>query len=190
MRVDENQICAAGLEWRDYPTLIEAVRPLTDLRVKLAAASPWSKRVNETEGRSLPPHVEARRYAYDELRLLYAASAFVVAPLYENDFQAGVTTLLEAMAMGKAVIVTRTEGQGSDVVTDGENGLTVAPGDVDGWRAAIARLREDTALRDQLGRNARRWVEENASLELWTDRIVTALRAGRLRSPPPISTVV
>jgi len=25
----------------------------------------------------------------------------VVVPLYENDFQAGVTTMLEAMAMGR-----------------------------------------------------------------------------------------
>ena len=77
--------------------------------------------------------MDARRYEYRELRDLYAQSAFVVVPLYENDFQAGVTTMLEAMAMGKAVIATRTTGQ-TDVIIDGENGLTVAPGDVDGWR--------------------------------------------------------
>ena len=47
--VDENSlnlngrpvICSVGLEFRDYPTLIEAVRGL-DIQLVIAAASPWS----------------------------------------------------------------------------------------------------------------------------------------------------
>ena len=173
---DPNQICAAGLEWRDYPTLIEAVSGMPELSVKLAAASPWSKGRNETEGRTLPPNVEARRYDYAGLRSLYAESSFVVVPLYETDFQAGVTTILEAMAMGKAVIATRTTGQ-TDVLQDGVTGLTVAPGDVGGWRTAITRLRTDNALRERLGRAARRWVEENATLDRWAARLADAVSA-------------
>ncbi len=172
--VNPNQICAAGLEWRDYPTLIDAVETMPDLKVKLAAASPWSKHENETATRILPPNVVARRYSYSELRRLYAESAFVVVPLKETDFQAGVTTILEAMAMGKAVIATRTVGQ-TDVIVDGENGLSVAPGDAAGWRSAIARLRDDAALRERLGKNARRWVEENATLDLWAERIAGSI---------------
>jgi len=173
--VNPDQICAAGLEWRDYPTLIAAVESLPDLSVKLAAASPWSKHKDETAERVLPPNVDARRYQYHELRQLYAESSFVVVPLYETDFQAGVTTILEAMAMGKAVITTRTAGQ-TDVITDGENGLTVAPGDVAGWREAITRLRSDAALRERLGHNARRWIEEHATLDRWAARIAQAMR--------------
>ena len=173
--VDKGQICSAGLEWRDYPTLIKAVADTPDLTVNLAAASPWSKHANETDACVLPPHVSARRYDYDNLRALYAGSSFVVVPLYENDFQAGVTTILEAMAMGKAVIATRTSGQ-TDVITDGENGLYVAPGDVSGWKAAIQRLRDNASLRARLGRNGRRWVEQNASLARWVENIASALR--------------
>lgn len=172
--VNPNQICAAGLEWRDYPTLIEAVQAMPDLTVKLAAASPWSKHENETAGRTLPPNVEARRYSYLELRELYAQSLFVVVPLKETDFQAGVTTILEAMAMGKAVVATRTTGQ-TDVITDGENGLSVAPGDAAGWQDAISRLRGDAALRERLGRSGRRWVEDHASLHLWAERVACAI---------------
>lgn len=181
IEVYPGQIASAGLEWRDYPTLIEAVRPLTEVTLRLAASSPWSKHTNETADRTLPPHVSARRYSYEELRNLYASSAFVAVPLYENDFQAGVTTLLEAMAMGKAVVVTRTTGQ-TDVIVEGENGLTVAPGDVDGWRSAIARLQENPALRDRLGRNARVWVEENASLERWIENVCAALKVNTASS--------
>ncbi len=171
--VNPNQICSAGLEWRDYPTLIDTVRTLPDLSVKLAAASPWSKHDNETAGRTLPPNVDARRYSYAELRDLYAASSFVVVPIKETDFQ-GVTTILEAMAMGKAVIATRTTGQ-TDVITDGENGLTVAPGDVTGWRDAICRLHGDAALRARLGASARRWVESHATLNRWAERVAAVL---------------
>ncbi len=180
-QVREAQICAAGLEWRDYPTLISAVAEKTDLTVKLAAASPWSKHDDETKDRALPAHVNARRYDYNALRELYAQSAFVVVPLYENDFQAGVTTILEAMAMGKAVIATRTTGQ-TDVIIDGETGLYTAPGDVAGWQKAIDRLRTGGDLRARLGRNGRRWLEENATLDRWVESIVTALRGSSARS--------
>jgi glycosyltransferase involved in cell wall biosynthesis len=173
-RVRDDQICAAGLEWRDYPTLIDAVTHQTDLSVRLAAASPWSRGANETETRTLPAHVDARSYDYQELRDLYADSAAVVVPLYENDFQAGVTTILEAMAMEKPVIVTRTVGQ-RDVVDDGYTGLYVAPECVESWKAAIDRVLQDPALRAQLGQRARRWVEENATLDVWVANIVGAL---------------
>ena len=172
----DDQICAAGLEWRDYPTLIDAVAEMPDLQVRLAAASPWSRHADETAGRALPPGVEARRYEYGELRTLYARSAFVVVPLYENDFQAGVTTILEAMAMGKAVVTTRTAGQ-TDVIVEGETGLYVSPGDTLGWREAIARLRADAEMRARLGRSGRHWVEQNAGLSRWVGHVADALRA-------------
>ena len=90
---NEDQICSAGLEWRDYPTLVDAVVETKGLLVKLAAASPWSKHTSEVRHRVLPPHVTAHSYEYLELRTLYAESSFVVVPLYENDFQAGVTQI-------------------------------------------------------------------------------------------------
>jgi glycosyltransferase involved in cell wall biosynthesis len=170
-----DMICSAGLEWRDYPTFIEAVRGL-DVEVCLAAASPWSKHKNETQNRDLPPNVSARRYSYAELRQLYAEARFVVVPLYENDFQAGVTTLLEAMAMGKAVIVTQTTGQ-RDVVEHGVNGLYVPPGDVQALRKAIVQLRECPELAAELGSNAHRTIEERMTLDHWVAAIARQARA-------------
>lgn len=174
VRANKDQICAAGLEWRDYPTLVDAVSEDSDLTVKLAAASPWSKQTNEVENRTLPAHVSARSYDYFSLRTLYAESSFVVVPLYQNDFQAGITTILEAMAMGKPVAITGTVGQ-TDVIEDEENGLCVAPGHVEGWKQVIERLRHDDVLRVRLGRAARRWVEENATLDHWVENIVAGL---------------
>ena len=121
-------ICAAGLERRDYPTLMEAVDGL-DVRVVIAAASPWSTKSDSTENRDIPSNVEVRRLSLFELRDLYAASRFVVMPLFDVEFQAGITTILEAMSMGHAVVCTRTEGQ-TDTIIEGETGLYVRPGDV------------------------------------------------------------
>jgi glycosyltransferase involved in cell wall biosynthesis len=162
-------ICSAGLEWRDYPTLIEAVAGM-DVEVCLAAASPWSKHRNETADRPLPPNISARRYEYGELRQLYAASRFVVVPLYENDFQAGITTILEGMAMGKAIVTSRTTGQ-VDTIRDGINGLYVPPGDVGALRNAILRLLNNPDEAKRLGAHARQDMEERLSLELWVKRI-------------------
>jgi glycosyltransferase involved in cell wall biosynthesis len=178
VETNPNLVSAAGLEWRDYPTLIGAIADQKQLSVRLAAASPWSKHTNETEKTNLPSHVDARRYEYNDLRTLYAESAMVAVPLYENDFQAGVTTLLEAMAMGKPVIVTQTEGQ-TDVVTDGVNGLTVEPGDQAGWRHAIELLQSDPELRARLGANARRFIEEKASLDRWAVSLTEAIFAAQ-----------
>lgn len=184
--VNPDQVCSVGREGRDYPTLLEAVAGMPDLTLKLTTASPWSRRRDETQGRALPPNVDARSYDYPGLRALYAESLCAAVPLYDTDFQAGITTVLEAMAMGKAVVSTRTAGL-ADVIADGENGLLVAPGDVEGWRAAITRLRADPALRERLGRSARRWVEENATLDRWAARLCDALArtAETFRQEPP-----
>jgi glycosyltransferase involved in cell wall biosynthesis len=170
-------VSAAGLEGRDYPTLISVMESLPDWRLDITASSPWSKQRNETEARVLPPNVSAKWYEYTELRDLYARSEIVAVPLYEADFQAGISALLEAMAMGKPVIVTRTTGQ-TDVITDGVTGLTVAPGDATAWYDALDRLHRNPELRTQLGENARRWVAENATLGRWTREICSALRRG------------
>ena len=114
-------ICAVGQELRDYPTLVEAVRGL-DVDVVIAAASPWSKRAGQLRRASTSRRTSTSRgFDLFDLRQLYADAAFVVVPLQETDFQAGITTILEAMSMGRAVVCTRTTGQ-TDTIVDGETG--------------------------------------------------------------------
>lgn len=173
---DPTLISAAGLEWRDYPTLLAAADHLPSTRFRLAAASPWSKHQDETQKRALPGNVEARRYEYGELRDLYTTSAIVAVPLYENDFQAGITAILEGMACGKVVVTSRTEGQ-TDAIVDGVNGLYVPVGDPGAWEKVIRHLQENPSRRAELGTEARHWVEQNATLERWVENICRALTA-------------
>lgn len=83
------------------------------------------------------------------LELFRAADAALLSSSWEN-FPHSV---VEALAVGTPVIATRTGGVG-EVVTDGENGLVVEPGDLDGMTAAIERFFGDAELAQKLRENA------------------------------------
>ena len=70
--------------------------------------------------------------------------------------------MLEAMAVGKAVVVTRVGGI-PEAVSDGDNGLLVPPRDVAALAAALGRVLADQALRARLGARARDSVAERFS---------------------------
>jgi glycosyltransferase involved in cell wall biosynthesis len=168
-------ICSVGLERRDYPTLMQAVQGLP-AQVVIAAASPWSKQPDQTKDRTLPENVVVQRYSQYALRQLYADCRFLVMPLQNVTFQAGVTAILEAMAMGKAVICTRTPGQ-TDVVIDGETGIYVPPGDPIALRAAIERLLHNPAEAERMGAAGQKRANELMNLDRYASLIAGWTRA-------------
>ncbi|MEM9773079.1 MAG: glycosyltransferase family 4 protein [Chloroflexota bacterium] len=165
----EPYICAVGLEFRDYPTLMEAVKDL-EINVVIAAGSPWSKRDDQTNEAEIPRNVLVKRFTQWELRKLYEKSEFFVMPLLENDFQAGITAMLEAMSMEKAQICTSTKGQ-IDVVVDQENGIYVKPNDPAGLRQAILDLMSHPEKSLKMGKNGRQLIENYMNLDLYVKRL-------------------
>lgn len=158
-------IVSAGREHRDYATLVAAVEALP-VRTVIAAASVYSPAARCRLPASVPFNVSMVAQSPTELRDLYAHADVVVVPLIPNDFQAGVTTVLEAMAMAKPVIVSGTQGQG-DVVVDGETGVLVPPHNAAALRAQIRRLLDDPAERRRIGANAREAVLSRYDLPLY-----------------------
>ena len=65
------------------------------------------------------------------------------------------TTLLEALSTGRPVVASALAGI-PEVLVDRVNGLLTPEKDVDALVAALAQLRDQPQLRDQLGREARR----------------------------------
>jgi glycosyltransferase involved in cell wall biosynthesis len=169
IRPDKPTVCAVGLECRDYPTFIAAVQGL-DIQVVIAAASPWSKRPNTAANQVISENVTVCSLNWFELRRLYAMSECVVVPLFDVPFQAGVTTILEAMAMEKAVICSRTAGQ-TDVIVEGETGLYVSPQDSQALREAIVSLLKNPARAKQMGKKGRLQVERAMNLESYAARL-------------------
>lgn len=210
----KRQICAVGLENRDYDTLIAAVRNM-DIQVVVAAASLWSTHDGVASAKALPRNVAVASFDYAALRNLYAESFFIVVPLKDVDNQSGITTILEAMAMGKAVVVSHTRGQ-TDVVRDRRHasrvaperptqpewarilgaadttvqeptGIYVRPGDTGELRRAIAFLVDHPEIARTMGRNGRQLLLETMSLAHFAER-VAALIIGRPPAPRDAST--
>jgi glycosyltransferase involved in cell wall biosynthesis len=168
-------LCAAGQLLRDYECLVDAIDDLP-VRLQIAAGSPWIDRPLQPN-RPLPRNVTWKKLDRYELRELYRRAAIAVVPIFQNDYQTGIATILEMMAMGKCVIATRTRGQ-TDTIVDGETGIYVPPADPVALREAIQGLLANPERAARIGANARRFVIENASLDLFVDRIVDAVRRG------------
>lgn len=79
------------------------------------------------------------------VELFRAADASILSSSWENFPHA----VVEALAAGTPVLATAVGGV-AEVVRDGENGLLVSPGDVEGLAEAIRRFFGDATLRDRL----------------------------------------
>lgn len=175
-------VFSCGLENRDYPTLIEAARELP-YPFKIAASGFWGE--NGAVGQSVPPNVRTfrRRVSFPELRRAYRNCRFVVVPLHAAAYAAGLTGMMEAMAMEKPVIVTASPGV-ADYVEDGVSGLVTPPGDPKALAAAIAELWNAPERCREIGRRNRAWAEANASIEIYVRRASELISPGRLAAQP------
>lgn len=141
---------------RDYETLVEAVRSVTD--------TPLTLKTRWRPALPAPQHVTFvdRRLDDVEFRDLYSRAIIVVVPLHVTDSPGGVTALFEAMAMGKPVIVTESSVS-RDFVTHGHDAWVVPMNDAFALRDAIARLMSEATLRKSLATAARQTIETKFS---------------------------
>jgi hypothetical protein len=191
--VEEDMICAVGAEMRDYATFKQAVTG-TGIRCHIAADHvrvPGRFRIlNDRRvplgviGGKSDAQITQSRMTLIELRNLYARSRFIVIPLLPSDTDNGVTCILQAMAMGKPVICSRTHGQ-VDVIQEGVTGLYVPVGDAGALRAAILSLWNDPQRASQMGRNARAYIEKYHTLEMFTATVRSAAAASLDGNPAP-----
>src|SRR5207247_197423 len=145
------------------------------VRVQIAAGSPWIDRPLQPK-RELPPNVTWGKLDRHALRELYARSAIAVVPILQNEYQTGIATILEMMAMGKCVIATKTHGQ-VDTIVDGQTGVYVPPSDPAALRKAIERMLAAPQEAQRIGRAARAFIEAEAGLDHFVGRVADAVRS-------------
>jgi glycosyltransferase involved in cell wall biosynthesis len=146
--------------WKGIHVLIDAAARLRDrlpgMRVVVVggehAMEPGYRDslVQQIEGNGLEGAVDLVGLQHNVPLWMQAADVVVHASF---DEPAGAV-ILEAMALGKPVIASRTAGP-MEFITDGTNGILTLPGDAAGLAAAIARLMADPDERARLGRAAR-----------------------------------
>lgn len=164
-----NLVVSAGREHRDYSTLASALEG-EPVSVFIADSSTYSPQARRTAPTSWPSNVQRGALSPIDLRRLYARAAVVVVPLLETSFPAGITTMLEAMAMAKPVVVTGISGM-SDVVRDGETALVVPVGDARRLREAVTSLLDSPSERLRIGARARDVVQAENGVEHFADEL-------------------
>jgi glycosyltransferase involved in cell wall biosynthesis len=105
---------------------------------------------------------------HSELPELYRKAAIFVLP---SRADAMPLTVLEAMACGVPPVASSVHGV-PKAVEHRHNGLLVTPGDLAELRAAMGELAADRALREQLGRNARKTVLEKFTWRAHAQQVV------------------
>ncbi|PSL43738.1 glycosyltransferase involved in cell wall biosynthesis [Chitinophaga niastensis] len=113
------------------------------------------------------------RIVFDNFRtdvpaVLHAIDIYCLPSLWEG-FPIGV---LEAMAMGKAVIASDVDGT-KEAIQHEVTGLLVPPKDTPALAEAIIRLVDDTQLRQELQTNARNSIIANFDAKIMTGKIET-----------------
>lgn len=171
-------ILSLGLSYRDYPTLVAAMRQLPDVGCHIRAGSSWVYGRSGYEQETLPANIAPHPFVPpSELRHVFRRCRFVVIPLQPGtQWAAGCTSVQIAQAMGKAVIATRLPGL-EDYVAHGETGLLIPAKDPVALAAAIDRLWRDPHEAEQMGARGRRWIEAEFSLDQWLDRLAGLVRA-------------
>jgi glycosyltransferase involved in cell wall biosynthesis len=109
--------------------------------------------------------LEGERSQQELIPIFQRADLFALAPFVTGDGDRdGIpNVLVEAMACGLPVVSAAVAGI-PELVRHGENGLLVAPRDVDALAAALAALLDDQARRERMGAAARRTVVEQFDL--------------------------
>jgi glycosyltransferase involved in cell wall biosynthesis len=156
---DEGFVLALGRSRRDYVTFGDAMRGL-DARATILAhvGAETEAHGAEIDVDRLPPNVTvvADDGSFESWLDWLSRCRLVVLPIVPDTLApSGIGAYLNAMALGKAVVITRspaTEG----ILTDAE-AVVVPPRDAAAMRAAIVRLLDDAAERERVAGGGRRY---------------------------------
>jgi glycosyltransferase involved in cell wall biosynthesis len=158
-------LLSAGLEMRDYDCLISATRDIP-VTVVIGAGSPWAKVGYDARREDLPENVIVSKFIPQEMRELYRSAALVVLPIKPTTRACGMNVILEAWAMGRPVIASRTQGLVS-YIEDRQTGYFVAPENAGELREAIQYLLANPDEAQRIGNNGQKKVRTGLTMECY-----------------------
>jgi hypothetical protein len=156
---------AAGRTGRDWRTLAEALQGVDTPAIVVCSKS-------DARAIDWPPNVTVLTdIPYPRYRELLEGASAVIVPLEQHTFSSGQVVILEAMALGKAVIAARVLGS-EDYIVDGVDGLLVTPENGDELRAALRVLVSTPGLAERLGRAGLAKVCQFHTLEQYVRNVI------------------
>jgi glycosyltransferase involved in cell wall biosynthesis len=178
--------------WKGLPLVLDAVGAAAagGLDVELEIRGPQLTERQRTHRRELEDRVRSEPALRERVRiedgvardrlpaLLRDADAVVSATAPTDGAEALDKVVYEAAAAGVPVVACNPSLQSQL----GPLGLYFRPGDAGDLAARLAALAAaDTARREELGRELRRWVESSHSLDRWADAVVEAVASTHRR---------
>jgi len=158
---------------RDYDTLVRAWRPnFPELRIvtRLAIPAPLPANVKVVAG-----DWRAQVLSDAVLRDMVRTSRFVVVPVCDTMQPSGQSACLQAMACGKAVVLSDIAGLWDRrLMRHGENCILVKPGDAEALGRSVRDLLDSPDVMQAIGQAAHRTVEDHLNVDAMA-RAVQAL---------------
>jgi glycosyltransferase involved in cell wall biosynthesis len=169
---DTNDITfvACGAENRDYVTLAQAAQLVPGHTYVFGHGffGPATQTASR-EGNLIP----MPRVSFEELRRYYGLATAIVVPLNAVPYAAGVTGLVEAMSMGRPVIVTRSAGI-EEYCGGIPESLLVQPHEHIQLSKAMQQVTSNPNAYSRFGISNREWICKNCSLSNYV-RIIASL---------------
>jgi glycosyltransferase involved in cell wall biosynthesis len=174
-RLQPRYVLSVGLEARDYETLVSALAGINVPGKIVVSGVREAGKYSTLIPASTSTLDVMSHLSYHDLRDLYAGCAFVVLPLHDSDYPAGATTIMEAMAMGKPVIATRSRGI-REYIQDGKTGMWAGLADAKDLRNKILYLWNNPDIAEEMGTTARAWASQRVDLDRYTDELASILK--------------
>jgi hypothetical protein len=153
-------VIAAGNMKRDFETFARA-QAQTHVPGWIVCARELEPQSSPGSRTQVLSHESGAGMPLESLLALYAQARAIAIPLrIEWPWTInGLTSLADALGLGKPVIMTRNPLLDMDLEGLGI-GITVEPGDVDGWRKAIEHLDQHPEVAAEMGARARALVDD------------------------------
>jgi glycosyltransferase involved in cell wall biosynthesis len=154
---------STGKELRDFKTLIDAFNN-TGLPLTLYAQKEQEGLfTNIRRKENIDLHFGERLMPY-ELSLLVAQSQCVCICCQPSNYTVGLTTVVEALALGKPILCTRNPQMPMDLEAEG-CGIYLEPYDTTGWERAIRYISDHPEEAKEMGRKGRLLAEKYYNVE-------------------------
>jgi len=177
----EDDVVSVGADpRRDFALLVELARRHPDRSFRIVASADNARTLG-----ALPGNVRLEvDVPFARIRDRLVGARVVALPVRENTYSGATTTLLQAMACGKPVVVTRTAAiaRGYEL-EDGANCRLVPPGDLQALEQSVVGALEDPALASGLGIRARETVERHLTWSGYANEIRRHLVDAAERAP-------